>query len=195
MNEYTLDCGRTTEELNAYLDAGRLPADPSIDECPECRAALAALQRLNTLVPAFADHDATTVPESDESWIEGVLAAISRDVRPGRGIPIATDYEHFTLTQTEGSVRALIRDAGDGVDGVLIGHCRFNGDVTAPGAPVTVNVSVSMVRGTTIPDIAEVLRARIRQALSEHTTLTVEAVNLSFDDVYSNTAHGEGAGA
>lgn len=196
MNEHpeTLGCGHTTEELSDYLDAGRRPADPSIDECPECQAALAALERLRALVPAFADHDAASVPEPDESWIQGVLANISRDARAGRDIPIATSHERFTLTQTEGSVRALIRDAGDAVDGVLIGHCAFDGDVTEPGATVSVSVSVSVLVGVAIPELAADLRARVFRALSEQTSLNVQAVNLNFDDVYSDSSRADPRG-
>lgn len=196
MNEYTQDlgCGHTTAELSDYLDAGRLPADPRIDECPECRAALAALERLRTLVPTFAEHDAGNVSEPDESWIQGVLANISRDARAGRDIPIVTVSERYTLSQTEGSVRAVIRDAGDAVDGVLIGHCAFDGDVTEPGARVVVTVSVSVLVGTAIPELAGELRARIFRALSEQTSLNLQAVNLSFDDVYSESPYADPRG-
>lgn len=148
---------------------------------------MAALERLRSLVPSFADHDAASVPEPDESWIQGVLANISRDARAGRDIPIATANERFTPTHTEGSVRALIRDAGDAVDGVLIGRCRFDGDVTDPDARVSVGVSVSVLAGMIIPEIAGDLRERIRRVLSEQTSLAVDAINLSFDDVYDTS--------
>lgn len=188
-NAETLRCGHTLEELSAYVDAGRKPSDPTIDECPECQTALAGLEHLRALVPSFASHDAETVPEPDENWIQNVLATISQDARAGRDIPITTVNEHVTLTQTEGSVKTVIRDAGDTMDGVLTGHCLLDGDVTRPDMPVTVTVSVSITFGTRIPEIAGELRTRIHHALTEHTTLNINTVNLNFDDVHPQPNH------
>jgi len=47
--------GHTIEDLSDYLDRGRTPADPTIDDSPECQIALRSLQRLRTVQRSQGD--------------------------------------------------------------------------------------------------------------------------------------------
>jgi uncharacterized alkaline shock family protein YloU len=179
--------GHTIDELADYLDRGMQPPDPSIDESAACRNALAALVRLRR-----ASHDAieaAALEESpaDDSWVGEIMANISLEARSGRDIPLrpTSPTEHGVLT--EGAVRALVRRAGDSVDGVLIGRCALEGDVDVPGEPIRVRISASIVWGHPIPEVAEAVRTAVAHELLRHTELTVAGIDVEFRDVHLGT--------
>ncbi len=154
-SEADLD-GHTIEELSEYLDRGRTPADPSIDESPGCRIALAALVRLRTVSQSLLEADAeaeaaASVSERDDRWVRRILGSISRDAHAGRDIPVRSDDPRATLVLTEGAVRGMVRAAGDGVGGVLLGRCRLDGDVTVPGNPIGVFIEIILLLVMSFP--------------------------------------------
>ena len=175
--------GHTMDELADYLDAGRQPADPSIDASPGCRIALDALERLRRLGPALLDQDTAGEPQPDDNWVRSILDGIARDARAGRRIPFPVAEPDDDLGITEGAVRGLIRAAGDGVPGVLIGRCRLDGEVTTPGAPVRIEVEASVPYGLPISRLAERLRDEIGERLRTHTELNVTGIDIVVHDV------------
>ncbi|GAA4190897.1 hypothetical protein GCM10022288_20900 [Gryllotalpicola kribbensis] len=185
--------GHTVEELSAYLDADRTPPDPSIDESPGCQLALQAMQRLRGLSAALAEADAEAEEKSarDEGWISRILGAIAVDARAGRRIPIAHPDPMADLGITEGAVRGIIRAAEDEIDGVIIGRCRFTGDVTVPDEPIGIVVDASVLWGTSLPTIADALRTAIRRRLAAHTDLNVQAVDVTIHDIHQLPAEEE----
>ena len=92
---------------------------------------------------------------------------------------------------TEGAVRAIIRAAGDGVDGIFVGRCRFTGDITIPGEPVTIDVDASVLWGQSIPQTAERVREAITADLARHTVLNISAVNVTVHDVQTGSTEPE----
>lgn len=184
--------GHTIEELCDYLDAGRTPVDPSIEDSPGCRIALDALTRLRDLSPELLAADAAAEPEPDESWVEGILAGIALDARAGRRIPLTVPALDANLGITEGAVRGMIRAAENTVPGVVVGSCRFDGDVTVPGEPVRVRVEVSVPYGEPIPDLVDRLRAEISARLAAHTTLNVTGVDITVHDIQQSRSRTEG---
>jgi len=176
--------GHTIEELADYLDAGRTPADPSIDSSPGCQTALAALQRLRTVSAGLLDAEASTEPEPDENWIGGILRNISREAHAGRSIPLPHPDPAAALAITEGSVRAVIRAAGDTVAGVLVGRCTLVGDVTVPGEPISVSIDVVVYWGQNIPAAAAALREAVASALALHTDLRIVGIDITVHDVH-----------
>ena len=183
--------GHSIEELSDYLDAGRLPRDDSIESSPGCLIALASLERLRNAAWALLEAEADADPERDSAWIGRLMGTISREARAGRDIPISSGDASVALSVTEGSVRGLIRAAGDDVGGVLIASCSLEGDVTRPGEPITVNIAASVAWGLSLPMLAEELRASILAALARHTELVVEGVNVTIRDIHT-AAGGDG---
>lgn len=175
--------GHTIEEISDYLEAGCTPPDPSIDQSPGCRIALDALRRLRLLTPELLAADVEAEPEAEESWVQSILAGIALDARAGRRIPIAVPESHVDLGITEGAVRGIVRAAENAVPGVLVGKCRFDGDVTVPAEPVRVELDVSVPYGERIPDLVHRLRREIRTRLSSHTTLNITAVDIAVHDI------------
>lgn len=175
--------GHTIEELSDYLDSGRSPADPSIDESAGCQIALDALERLRALTPELLASDTAAEPEADETWVQSILAGIALDARAGRRIPIVIDLPGSDAGITEGAVRGVIRAAENTFPGVLIGRCRFEGDVTVPGEPILVRVDVSVAYGLPILDLVDLLRAEIATRLRAHTTLNVTGIDITVSDL------------
>lgn len=177
--------GHTVEELSAYLDAERTPPDPSIDESPGCQLALQAMERLRGLSEtlAMADVEAETSAAHDESWVARILDSIAMDARAGRRIPIS-HTPTADLGITEGAVRGIVRAAEDDVDGAIIGRCRFQGDVTVPGEPISMSIDASVLWGAPLTDTADALRAAILRRLAAHTELNVTAVDVMIHDIH-----------
>lgn len=175
--------GHTIEELTDYLEAGRQPADPSIDGSAGCQLALDALERLNGLTAALVAADEEASAPVDAGWMDRILSGIALDARAGRRIPLASPDPDADLGMTEGAVRGLIRAAEYAIPGLLMGRCRLDGDVTTPGAPIRVDVEASVLYGEPIPRLAERLRVEIAQRLQAHTKLDVTAIDITIQGV------------
>ncbi|PRY64696.1 cell envelope-related Asp23 family protein [Glaciihabitans tibetensis] len=177
--------GHTMDELSDYLDAGRRPRDESIESSPGCRIALDALARLRSESWAMLEGEALPDSTRNHAWIKTVLANISRESRAGRAIPISHPEPDVQLRMTEGSVRGLIRAAGDAVGGALIGKVDLEGDVSVPGEDITVSVTASVPYGENLTELAQRIRESIAAELLTHTELNVTAVNVTVDDIHT----------
>lgn len=176
--------GHTLEELSDYLDRGRRPVDPSIENSAACRLALANLTRLNELSARALRREADREPDRDEAWIAGLLDAIRSEVRSGRDVPVSHPDPTLRLALTEAAVRGMIRRAGDTMGGVIMGRCTLDGAVGTPGAVIRVEVTCALEFGLSIDQACDRLRERIRFALERHTELVVGAIDVTVDDVY-----------
>lgn len=175
--------GHTLEQLSDYLDAGRFPRDPSIEDSAGCQIALAALERLRASSWAVLDAQAADA-DREETWIAGVMASIALDAHAGRDIPLPHPDPRVHLAVTEGAVRELVRSVGDALPGMLIGRVRLTGEVETAGAPVVVEVSATVRYGTPIPEAAERLRTDVREALERHTALIVDDIIVTVTDIH-----------
>ena len=168
--------GYTLDDLSDYLDRGRQPAVPEIDQDAECQAVLASLERVGSLSRDLVARDATAL---DENWISSLFTSITREVRAGRDIPLTTSDPLATLVITEGAIRELVRAAGDSVPGVLVGRCSLElGDV------VTVDIAISVLLGAPVREAAEAVRQRVYSDLLRHTELAIGSVDVTVTDVH-----------
>lgn len=177
--------GHTVEELSDYLDAGRSPRNPEIENSPGCVIALDALARLRAATWSMLEAEAADDTARDEVWIKNVMENISREARAGRDIPISSVDPRVRLTLTEGSVRGLIRAAGDGVGGAIVGRVRLDGDVGVEGEPIAIDVTASGVFGRNLLQLAQEMRDVIGAALRQHTELNVTSIDVTIQDVHS----------
>ena len=178
--------------LSDYLDRGVEPPRELIEQSPENHLALAALLRVREAARSLIDVDEGGLSTGDEGWIDSILTNLHREVKAGRSIPLTHPSPRANLTLTEGAVRGLVRAAGDSVDGVLVGRCVLDGDVTVAGSPVVVRVEASVFWGEPIPAAAERLRVAIAGALIQHTELAIEAVDVTITDVHLRRTDDEG---
>lgn len=179
----TLGCGRSLADLSEYLDTGRTSDPEHLAQCPECQAGLASLRRLSALGHELLDADLTEAGSGTDDWMQAILGNLRLELRPGRSIPVRADDPADVLSETEGSVAALIRSIADGLPGTAAGKCRLYGDVTEPGAPVTVSVELAVVYGHPMEDRAAALRWQLADALARHTELNITAIDVTITDV------------
>ncbi len=175
LDEANLD-GHTVEELSDYLDRGRQPYNESIESSAAAQNALAALSRLRSIAPRVLEAEAEAAPPRAPSWFKAILDQIGVQAHAGRDIPISYDHPRARLSITEGAVRALVRAAGDALDGILVERSRLEGDVERPGEPITVLVDVSLHGSGDEAGLAEELRRAVTESLATHTELVVSDI-------------------
>lgn len=180
-----LDCGKTLTDLSTYLAHDRLPYDPAIENCAECANALRALQRISSLSRTLIATNAQDLQKPQASWLDGIFSHISTENRAGRDLPLSSFDSSITLAITEGAVRALIRDTGDQIPGLLVGSCRLQGDADTAGAPVRILLTVSVAALAPIPPLIERLRADVYAALRRHTELNLESIDIIVQNLHN----------
>ncbi len=176
------DSGHTLEELAAYHDRGRTPAIAAIEGDAQCRAVLDSMDRLGALSRELVEHDART--DVAESWFQQILGEVARESRAGRDLPLLDD-DPVRIVVTEGAVRGLVRDAGDGVDGVLVERVQLT---TADAQRMDVRLTISVLDeaippGTGLPDVAERVRTRVRSALEQDGGWTIGEIDVVVDSL------------
>ena len=176
------------DELAAYLDRGRMPAIPAIDDNAECQAVLDSLGRLGELSRELVERDAVEL-QVDESWLAGILNAIAFEVRAGHDIPFpleptGTDAGTTRLTVTEGAVREIVRWAGDSVPDVLVGRVALLGDTTDPSAEIAVEVTISTAFPAPLAERADAVRLAVAGALLAHTPLRVARIDVTVGEIH-----------
>jgi uncharacterized alkaline shock family protein YloU len=178
--------GHTIDELSEYLDADRTPTDFSIESSPGCQIALAALERLGDVTFELLEAQAVMEPAPADAWVQGIMNRIGLEAHAGREIPVDSQGTDARITLTEGAVRGVIRAAGDSVGDVIVGRCELIGDVTQPGAPITVRLGLTVAWGEELVRIAAQVRAAVYRELLKHTDLTIAAVDIAIEDVRFN---------
>ncbi|WDF34135.1 Asp23/Gls24 family envelope stress response protein [Arthrobacter agilis] len=176
------DCGHSLEELGEYLETGSSPYAAHFGQCPQCQAGLASLRVLGDLTRRLAEEDTRAAAASD-GWLQDILSNLRLETRAGRSIPVASENPDDGLSETEGAVVALIRSAGDAIDGVTIGKCRLHGDITRPGAPTRVELSVTALHGYRLPALVDALRTSVGEVFGLHTELHLDGVDITVADI------------
>lgn len=172
------------EELSDYLDSDRTPVRPEIDDEPEAVWALGRLQALRSASRDLLDADAgARAADSDDGWIAGVLASIRTTAHAGRDIPVPDPDPSARLVVTEGALRGLVRALGGEVPGLVVRRTTFSGDLTVPGGPIDVEVSVAADADGPVHLRAEALRAAIESAFTDHAPFTVRTLVVRVTDL------------
>ena len=179
----TFECGHTLEELSLYLDTGEFPDPPHLESCPECRNGLDSLRRLSAAGEELFASDLAAAGSGRDDWMKDILANLTLELRPGRSIPLRSDDPADILSETEGSVIALVRSVADNLPGAVAGKVRLEGDVTVPGAPVAVHLDLAVLFGHPLLPSAASLRQDLAAALDRHTELNVSAIDITITDV------------
>lgn len=168
--------GHTLDELSDYLDRGRSPADPSIDDSPACQIALSALQRLRAVAGAFLEED-DRAAGTDEDWIGRVLAVLPIEARAGRDFPLPVAEPDTDASVTEGALRGLVRSIGDAVPGLLVGSVRF-GDPDPETQRVDLSVQIGLRYGVPLQEAEAAFREALRSGLAPHAPFRLGRIDI-----------------
>lgn len=174
--------GYTLEDLSAYLDRGRTPTIAAIETDAEAQAVLASLERFGALSRELVERESEPVPQG---WFDKVMRDVTRELRAGRDIPLTTPDERIEMVITEGAIRELVREAGDGVPGVLVGRTTVSGDLEQLGAEVSVRVTISVLFGRRLVEASDAVRDAVADALGAQTTLRVREVVVVVDNIHT----------
>ncbi|KNH13394.1 hypothetical protein ACU18_18545 [Arthrobacter sp. ZBG10] len=183
-----LECGHTLEELSMYLDTGEFADPRHLETCPDCRNGLDSLRRLTAAGSELLSNDLAAAGSGNDQWMKNILASLKLELRPGRDIPLRSDDPADRLTETEGSVFALIRSVADATPGAVAGKVRLHGDVTVPGEPITVSVDLAVAFGHPFMRSAAALRLDLAKALARHTELNIAGIDITITDVIEPSA-------
>jgi uncharacterized alkaline shock family protein YloU len=175
--------GHTIEQLSDYLDSGRTPADPSINDSPDCEIALRGLERLRRAQQVLLDRDLERESLRDDGWVASILNNITLEAHAGREIPLTHPSPTARLVVTEGAVRGILRETGDRMQNVFVGRCVLVGDITEPGASIAIRVDVTVFPDENIPRLAEQLRQAMFASLGKYTELIVSAIDITVSDL------------
>jgi hypothetical protein len=174
--------GYSLEQLSTYLDRGRTPRVAAIESNAEAQAILASMQRMRNLSRELVEKDARA-PIS-ESWYDGIMREVAREIRAGRDIPLRRPVDGTELSVTEGALYELIRAVGDEVPGVLVGRVRL----AQPEAygPLQVRMSISVQYGRRIAEVVEAAREAVASAVQRHGELRVGDVDVTVEEVHQD---------
>lgn len=170
------ESGYTLDELSDYLDRGREPAIPAIDDDAQCQAMLASLAHVGALSRDLVARDELPL---EESFLAGLFGSITRELRAGRDIPLASSENGTTLAITEGAIRELVRAAGDSVPGVLVDTCGLE-----LAEELVVHLRISVLLGLPVHEAAAAVRQRVYSELLRHTELPIGPVDVTVVDVH-----------
>lgn len=179
----TFECGHTLEELSLYLDTGEFPDPAHLASCPECQSGLDSLRRLSAAGDELFASDIAAAGSGNDDWMKDILANLALELRPGRSIPLRSEDPADTLSETEGSVVALVRSVADSLPGAVAGRVRLEGDVTVPGEPVAVLLDLAVLFGHPLMPSAASLRQDLAGVLARHTELNISAIDITITDV------------
>ncbi|TQJ31535.1 Asp23/Gls24 family envelope stress response protein [Microbacterium sp. SLBN-146] len=180
--------GYSMEDLSDYLDRGREPFVEEIETNPECQAVLSSLERMGQLSREMVDEESEST--LDEGWFDGIMREVAREVRAGRDIPLVQLDDRTTLVVTEGAVRGMLRELGDALPGVIVERTRIAGDITEPGGRVNLDVAISVAFGRPLQQAADDVRRIATAALTRHTALSVDEVNVTVDSIHGHDPKG-----
>ncbi|MBD3689260.1 hypothetical protein H8R18_06910 [Nanchangia anserum] len=190
----TLECGTHVRDLNALLDyregahdalAPQRASELSshVSDCALCQQTLASLSALHVNARTLLDEEATAAAQGP--WLDQLIHNLMLEARPGRSIPLAAPTAERVLDQTEGSLRALVRNEVGDDDTIVVGT-RLNGDITTYRARVDLDMTLHVRLGAPIPDTVARARKAATSAIMRATPLDVHSVDVTVADTYGD---------
>lgn len=192
-----LPCGRDVWSVWERAENGE--ADPHAADCPHCADARNTLRHLEDVVAAARDADPRE-PEPDTSALVGrVMDVVRLELRPGRTLPLGEEDEDAWIV--EAAAARTVRAAAESLPGVRAGSCRIEAlpeegrtDTAAgrhPRGPVRIRTEVAVTLTWHLPEVAELVRRRILQAVDAELGMRVATVDVTVADIIDDA---EGAG-
>lgn len=189
-----LPCGVSSHDLNALVDytqgardalaqqrAGDL--DRHVAHCPYCQQTLDSLEHLHTSARTLIDEESAFHAEGP--WLEAVLRGLTLETRPGRRIPLAPPRPDVTLDQTEGSLRALVRNRVSDDDALVV-RTRLDGELNRHDAHVRIGLTIHVRLGRSIPAVIARVRRNTTDIITASTSLIVDAVDVVVADTFGS---------
>ncbi|MER5949451.1 Asp23/Gls24 family envelope stress response protein [Streptomyces sp. NPDC001904] len=168
--------------------------DPHLRTCPHCQEAVGDLDRLESAVrelreePVDAGYDASTLTRR-------VMDVVRLELRPGRPLPLGGPDEDLWVM--EAVAARTLREAAESVAGVQAGSCRLRPADGAGADRVEVRLEIHAPADAHLPDLAEDVRARVRDAADRRLGMEIASVDIrvtDLTDLTDSTDDQEGGG-
>lgn len=114
---------------------------------------------------------------------ERILKIVREDMRRGPSTHLTTERGNPFAIATA-SVRSIIRDAVDDVDGIRARSVEVTPTGEPQGSAAEVSVSVAMRAGVVVESAAEVIRTRVAEALVSQLGIPATTIDIVAEDVY-----------
>ncbi|MFJ6086770.1 Asp23/Gls24 family envelope stress response protein [Streptomyces sp. NPDC092369] len=187
-----LACGRLLSQV--WDDWERQTDDPHALTCPHCQEAVRDLDQLETAVRDLRGDSAGPSAGEVTSLTQRVMDVVRLELRPGRPLPLGEPGEDLWIMEAV-AARSL-RAAAESVPGVRAGSCRIlpaaEGGAVQAGAVealvVEVRLDIHAPVGAFLPDLAEQVRGRVREAADRELGMPTAAVDIRVTDLLDTPA-------
>ncbi|MEW2568830.1 Asp23/Gls24 family envelope stress response protein [Streptomyces sp. NPDC047070] len=181
VDDEQLPCGRLLSRV--WDDWEQQTDDPHRQTCPHCRQAVLDLDDLEFAVRGLRDETADGYASEVTSLTRRVMEVVRLELRPGRPVPLGEPDEDLWIMEAV-AARAL-RAAAETVPGVRAGSCRLlplSTSGTADG-PVEVRLGIHAPAGVSLPELAEEVRRRVREAADRELGVAVATIDVHVTDL------------
>ncbi|MFJ2259242.1 Asp23/Gls24 family envelope stress response protein [Streptomyces sp. NPDC087844] len=188
VDDELLPCGRLLSRV--WDDWEQQTDDPHRQTCPHCRQAVLDLDELESAVRGLRDETADNYASEATTLTRRVMEVVRLELRPGRPLPLGEPDEDLWIMEAV-AARAL-RAAAETVSGVRAGSCRLiplslSTSDTADG-PVEVRLAIHAPAGVQLPELAEEVRGRVREAADRELGVAVATVDVHVTDLIDTAA-------
>ncbi|WP_328491856.1 Asp23/Gls24 family envelope stress response protein [Streptomyces sp. NBC_00414] len=190
-----LPCGRL---LSRVWDDWEQQTDaPHRQTCPHCRQAVLDLDELESAVRDLRDETADTAAYDATTLTQRVMDVVRLELRPGRPLSLGEPVEDLWIM--EAVAARTLRAAAETVSGVRAGSCRLlpltlpvtDTDTDTDERPVSdtfaglveVRLAIHAPAGVSLPELAEEVRGRVREAADHQLGMAIAAVDVRVTDL------------
>jgi hypothetical protein len=175
-----LACGRLLSGVWEAWERGH--EDPHQRTCPHCRAAVAELEELESVVRALPEEPVERYKDELTSLTRRVMDVVRLELRPGRPMPLGEPAEDLWIMESV-AARSL-RAAAEGEPGVRAGSCRLLPHFDAGGTgPLDVRLDVHAPADASLPELAERVRLRVLEVADRQLGMDIAAVDIRVTDL------------
>ncbi|MFJ8934995.1 Asp23/Gls24 family envelope stress response protein [Streptomyces sp. NPDC102365] len=190
VDDERLPCGRLLSRV--WDDWEQQSDDPHRQSCPHCRNAVLDLDDLEVAVRDLRDETADSYASEATSLTRRVMEVVRLELRPGRPVPLGEHDEDLWIMEAV-AARAL-RAAAETVSGVRAGSCRLLPPTTPESSesstisdafegPFVVRLAIHAPAGVPLPELAEEVRGRVREAADRELGVAVAAIDVHVTDL------------
>ncbi|MDQ1033904.1 hypothetical protein QFZ75_000320 [Streptomyces sp. V3I8] len=192
-----LPCGRLLSQV--WDDWERGPGDttdPHLRTCPHCRQSVHGLDELESAVRDLRDETTDVSAYDTTPLTRRVMDVVRLELHPGRPLPLGEPAEDLWIME---SVAArTLRAAAESVSGVRAGSCRLLplhiSDSTVAGPAVEVSLALHAPAQVPLPELAEQVRGRVREAADRELGLAIAAVDIRVTDLIDTVSDSQEGG-
>ncbi|MFF3982243.1 Asp23/Gls24 family envelope stress response protein [Streptomyces sp. NPDC055808] len=169
-----LPCGRLLSQVWTDWEEGA--ADSHTAACPDCTAAIAELEQLETTVRRLRDDTEDVSGYDPASLTERVMDVVRLELRPGHPLPLGTPDEDMWVM--ESAAARVLRAAAERVPGVRSGSCRITPEPDVPGRVAVSLHILAPITAPSLPALADEVRRNVGESADRRLGLEITGIDV-----------------